>query len=166
MTRTIVTKTAKCKRCNSTTVTWNQGTSGKWYLTEVFDYEGFLKSDHKDFHSNYCGKPELHKAEQDEINGDYAKQEERREQAATKSAADTADYFLGLHDLCKADPDAARAMLAELERKVKYEEAHWISMDYFTDSCRQQDQVKRMKTEIRFMEAALGITTYDGDTIS
>src|SRR5262245_41199898 len=79
--RDIVTKTAKCKRCNSTTVTWQQSERGKWYLTEVFDIDGAQRTHRLDFHSGYCGKPEDHKLKQAAIEADEAIVQADREAA-------------------------------------------------------------------------------------
>jgi hypothetical protein len=158
MARELVSRTARCKRCGSETVTWQQGTSGKWYLSEVFDYDGIQKTDHKDFHSHYCNDPLLHDEEQLEIESDFAQQQQDREQAIEQAGAETAQFFLTLHATCKNDPSRARVMLENREHTVRHEKQNWISMDYFTESCRQQDLVKRLEAEIKFMGAALGCT--------
>lgn len=63
-----VSKTATCKKCGSTNVTWCRGKTGKYYLTEVFNYGTDNERTHKtDFHSNYCGKPDAHYFKQFEI---------------------------------------------------------------------------------------------------
>lgn len=158
MTRELVSQTATCKRCGSETVTWQTSAkTGKYYLTEVFDYDGIEKTDRRDFHSNYCGKPELHKAEQDEINGDYAERDQAVKKAVARREEETVNHFLALHDRCKSMPDVARAEVADLERRVEYEKRNWISMDTMTDAMNQRAEVKSMETEIKFMRAALGM---------
>jgi hypothetical protein len=65
-----VTKTATCKRCKSTDVAWTQSVkTGKWYLTEVFTEDGIQTTSKRDFHSAYCGKPEMHAVRQAQLDG-------------------------------------------------------------------------------------------------
>jgi len=62
------TKPARCNRCESTTVIWQTGKSGKRYLCEIFDIEGEQLYSHVDFHSRYCGQtPAVKQARLDEI---------------------------------------------------------------------------------------------------
>jgi hypothetical protein len=70
MTYRPVTKTATCKHCGSTNVTWHKSPkSGKFWLSEVFTIDGQEQSEYKDFHSTYCKHPELHAAKQAEFDG-------------------------------------------------------------------------------------------------
>ena len=55
-----VSKTDTCKKCNSTTVAWKKSrTTGKFYLVEVFSISGEEIASRRDFHSVYCGKPDV-----------------------------------------------------------------------------------------------------------
>jgi hypothetical protein len=62
----VLTDTATCKKCGSENVIWNMSSkSGKWFLSEVFeDALGNKISRYIDFHSLYCGEPDIHEAEQ------------------------------------------------------------------------------------------------------
>lgn len=65
-----VDRTHTCKRCGSTTVTWQskgEKPNLKWWLSEVFMVDGVEQSNRLDFHTKFCGKPELHTAEQAEL---------------------------------------------------------------------------------------------------
>ena len=161
-----------CKRCGSKNVAWRESNTGKWYLIEVFDFGDEdtgtdFKSHYRDFHSGYCGKPELHDVEQRSISTQLGVETEERAKLhianEEKKAAEEANFFLALHDLCKSDPDAAQKALQERRDKVDSENRNYVSMDYLVEHERQRALVKRLNTEIRFMEAALGLAEEDED---
>jgi hypothetical protein len=142
-----VSKTATCKKCNSDTVAWAKSKrSGKFYLTEVFiDYEDDQVTDYRDFHSAYCGKPELHAAKQAELRGDFQVEVEDDDAPDDESAK----FFLALHDLCKSDPEAARAGLASRQSRLARIQA--------------PQEAARLTAEISFMLVALGDVAPDVD---
>jgi hypothetical protein len=159
-----------CKRCGSHDVAWRESTTGKWYLIEVFDFGDpeigpDFRSHYRDFHSGYCGKPELHLVEQRSIESQLGIEREEktklRVEQEERNAARESEFFLALHDLCKNNPEQARKELAEREDKLAFEHANYVSMDYFTEHCKQEALVKRLKTEIAFMQAALGMVSED-----
>lgn len=148
MTAKPISKTAICKRCNSETVSWAKSArTGKFYLVEVFDYDGVLKSDRIDFHSRYCGNPEAHQQEQDEIHAGFKESNQWHEEIVREreeiSAVETAKFFLNLHDLCKNDRTGSMLRLEQLYRN------------------NNANPDARTGTEIKFMEAALGLTVYE-----
>jgi len=159
-----------CKRCGSKNVAWRESNTGKWYLIEVFDFGSEehgtdFKAHYRDFHSGYCGKPELHEVEQHSISTQLGVEAEEREKfivrVEEKKAAEESEFFLKLHDLCKNNRELAETALQGRRDQLAYEERNYVSMDTLTDHERQRALVKRLNMEIKFMEAALGPTTYD-----
>jgi len=157
-----------CKRCGSKNVTWRQSNTGKWYLIEAFDFSAKdepenLKAHYRDFHSGYCGKPELHAVEQSSISMQLDTEREEREKLSVRreemAAARESEFFLGLHDLCKNDPEHAKRELKRREDELAYESANYVSMDYLSEHIQHVERCKRLRTEIAFMQAALGMST-------
>lgn len=157
-----------CKRCGSRDVTWQVSSSGNWYLTEIFeDAEGRSYTEHALFHSEFCGSPEKHDDEQ-AIRLEAETSDRKQTKAISKAREEKnnqeeAEYFLALHDLCKSNRPEALDQLGEKERELEREMAQPVSMDYMTEHMRYAARVKRLKAEIAFMQAALGMTKYEED---
>jgi len=154
-----------CKRCGSKDVAWRESNTGKWYLIEVFDFgsEGQhnFKAHYRDFHSGYCGKPQLHSVEQSSISMQLDTEQNEREKLAVrqeeKKAAEESQFFLALHDMCKNDPKRAQEELDRRMNELAYERANYVSMDYLTEHSQQIMRCDRLRTEIAFMRAAMGM---------
>jgi hypothetical protein len=162
------TQTAKkgCRRCGSKSVAWQTSTkTGKWYLTEVFtDLDGQTFTDHRDFHSAYCGRAQdIHDTKQHEIHhiekADRDRQEQQRTSAHEKREADELDFFLGLSKLCQTDPEAGQTELETRERELAAIQANPPTMDYMVEFGRVTARAERLKVEIKFLHAALDAVT-------
>lgn len=156
-----------CKRCGSQTVAWKTSSkTGKWYLIELFDFDGEWRGNYKDFHSTYCGKPDEHAMKQAQISEalgiQFANELEDYRQREERANAENARMFLKLHDLCKNDPDEARQEIADRERKIEIE-GRGLTMDYMTEFTRSTAKIKQWRVEIEFMKAALGEVEYADD---
>jgi len=156
-----------CKRCGSHDVAWRESNTGKWYLIEVFDFAAHgeapnFKAHYRDFHSGYCEKPQLHAVEQSSISMQLDTEKNEREKLSVRQeerkAAEESAFFLGLHDLCKNNPKHAQEELARRENELAYESANYVSMDYLSEHIQHVERCKRLRTEIAFMQAALGMT--------
>jgi hypothetical protein len=144
-------RNATCKRCGSTTVTWQQGT--KWYLTEVFTVNGQEDMSAKtDFHSSYCGNPQAHNVEQqrhDHVYGEWQREHERIEQKSKQDA----DEREAMRIEAEAELLAAFLRMDETDRYVlitklnqrKEAELEGITMDYMTE----YEQALRAAAEIQ-----------------
>lgn len=146
--RMIVSRTHTCKRCNSTDVTWVQSVKGKWYLIEVFDYEGTDRAEKTDFHSKYCGKPELHTAEQSRINarmrGEAEEREADAERREAERVADEAAKLEAWYAMLPAERDAHIAKLrAEIKRTMD-----GVTMDYMDDFLKSTAHAAALQAEI------------------
>jgi len=155
-----------CKRCGSKTVAWRESNTGKWYLIEVFNFgtdeTPDLKAHYRDFHSGYCGKPQLHAVEQSSISMQLDSEAEQREQfqvrVEERKAAEESAFFLALHDLCKNEPKRAQDELDRRMNELARERANYVSMDYLTEHTQQIMRCDRLQTEINFMRAAMGLS--------
>lgn len=156
--RQSVSKTATCKRCGFTSVTWQTSAkTGKWFLTEVWnDLDGNRYTGYTDFHSAYCGKHGLHDEEQARrIAEEQSKRNESDEQAnerAEKEDAANVAYFLALLDLSDAEKEEK---LGALNREEDAFKANPPTMDYMTEFEREISRAKRRRAEIEFLLAAL-----------
>jgi hypothetical protein len=151
-----------CNRCGSKTVAWKASKEGKWYLIEAFDFDGEIRANYRDFHSGYCNKPELHEVKQRQISVELGiEQEEKltlRVEQEERQAAEESLFWLELHDLCKESPEGAYAMIEGKEREIKHVLAG-VTMDHMDDYLKSTARAKRLRTEIDFMKAALGLVT-------
>ena len=167
-------KTSKCKRCGSQTVNWHQSPkTAKWYLTEVFTHEdNELRTDYRDFHSTYCGKPELHEAKQTEIAMVAAQKQARRDEAKAaqelklRRAEDAAtDAVLRWYQMTPAEIrerlPLVEAELAEDERKLAVETAphNRYTMDDFHEMNKQLARIHALKVRINFLTAERDVLT-------
>lgn len=154
----LVSKTATCKKCGSTTVTWRKSAkSGKWYLTEVFTTGGVERTDYRTFHSQFCGKPEDHKRVQDEINADEAKQDDDRDDAQKAREREAIEREFLLITLCDDNPKAAQVKLDANIRELRSIAENPTSMDYMTDHMRERNHVAALKAENTILAAGLGV---------
>lgn len=156
-----------CKFCGSKTVAWQTSDAGKWYLSEVFiDQDGCTYTERNTLHSAYCSrnlKPKSHDIEQslrlDAEISQVKKNATLRKARDEKEAADEAEYFLGLHDLCKFHPIAATLEMQKRIREYTTLRDSGITMDYMVEYMRDVARLKRLRAEILFMGAALGAIT-------
>jgi hypothetical protein len=168
-----VYKTAKCKRCNSKTVAWQTSKkTGRYYLTEVFRYDGEDRTDHRDFHSAYCADTAgsegvaRHAAKQDAIiAAEFAREQDaKREKAAKDSdlrrAEHTASemvlgwYQMSIDEIHEQLP-TTEAELAEEERRLAVETApaNRYTMDDFHEQNKQLGRIAAHKSRIRLLTA-------------
>jgi len=150
-------KPATCKRCGSKLVTWNQGQTGKWYLTEIFrDLDGASYSKHTDFHSNFCGIPESHDYEQAARTGSEVREQDEHkrdmEESRRKDEQTNMDHFLALLDL---DEEGKLAKLAQLQAEEENFKRNPPTMDYMTEFEREVRAAKFRRAEIGFLLASL-----------
>jgi len=164
-----------CKRCGSKTVAWQQNERGKWYLTEVFeDADGRTYTEYREFHSAYCtaSNPNL-EGDEHELEQQKRLREEKKNSKETttlrkaredREAAEEASYFLELHDLCKNQRAQALDQLGHFERELDSIASQPTSMDYMVDHMNERARASRLRAEIAFMKAALGMATeYDDE---
>lgn len=155
-----------CRKCGSHEIAWQMGSRGNWYLTEIFeDANGRSYTERALFHSEFCGNPGAHEEEQAlRIEQEVSKDKERKNISRArieKENATEAEYFLALHDLCKNNRPEALDQLGGKERELERELSSPVSMDYLTEHVRYRARVDRLKAEVNFMKAALGMTTYE-----
>lgn len=144
----IVDRTHTCKRCGSTDVTWVQSGRGKWYLIEVFDYDGEHRADVHDFHSRYCGKAELHDEKQVTINTVVDGEKAEREQEADKREAQRLqDEVDKLEKWYSLSPEEQAEEISILHRKIKAE-ARDMTMDYMGEFLKSQARIAEWQAEI------------------
>ena len=143
-----------CKRCGSKTVAWHQSERGKWYLIEVFkDAHGNGVADYRDFHSHYCGNPEMHDSLQRSLDEEYARDADERDRRDVEREQDRLnDEAEKLRLFAELTPSARIDFIAAIQAKIDYENEHWISMDYFTDSMKQRREVESMRAEVDMYE--------------
>jgi hypothetical protein len=121
-------KPAHCDKCDSTTVAWFKSKrTGKYYLCEVFtDNEGDRVSNHRDFHSKYCGNPDAHNLEQARIRGDFKPEPvpapepdgDKHEQLALEiSNLSRPAQVLAIADLAKTDRSQAKLVVTLWKRQ-------------------------------------------------
>ena len=162
MSRTLdyVSRNATCKRCGSTDVTWNHSEKGKWYLSEVFTYDGFSDgemrvgemTDHRDFHSAYCGKPDKHIAKQASIEAQEREHVERRKREADEAEAARIEAEAEkLAKFLRMTPDERTALIEDLESEIKHE-TDGITMDYMTEWSRAVARAEALRAEINLYE--------------
>lgn len=144
----IVDRTHTCKRCGSTDVTWHQSNRGKWYLIEVFDYDGTARASATDFHSKYCGKPDLHISKQAEIIADLAGEEmERKQQSDEREAKRLQDEVDKLEIWYSMTPDEQADTIRILRRKITAETRD-MTMDYMGEFLKSQARIAEWQAEI------------------
>jgi hypothetical protein len=158
--RESVSKTATCKRCGSTTVTWKQGQSGKWYLTEVFTSDpeyGLDFTNYKLFHSGYCGPDHvaIHAETQALYDNEREAQAKAREDARVERERKAATAEFELITLCETNPEEGERELMKRIRELEIIAANPATMDYFVEFCREQERVKQLKAEIDLMGYSL-----------
>lgn len=148
----LVHRNATCKRCDSTDVTWQTGASGKWFLTEVFVYDGIEKTSYRDFHSTYCGKRELHDAKQGEITRDELNQQRAQREAAEKREAERlsheADLYVQWMSMTDVQRETTRVELVEKKRRA----TEGITMDYMTEWSRAVAESEAIQNEIDLLD--------------
>jgi hypothetical protein len=155
MTRIPVYRTAKCKRCNSETVTWHQSAkTGKWYLAETFVRGGQLESDHRDFHSLYCGKPKKHAAVQNEIDSDEKAKDEQYEKLTTvnekRIEEENTQRLLGW--IAMSDADRTKR-LRQITNRLDWYEKNPPSMDFIVEYGQAMAEIRELKQERDFLTA-------------
>lgn len=156
-----VTRKARCKRCGSKNVFWQQSAkTGKWFLTEVFQtIDGKDFTQYRLFHSNFCEKPEEHDTVQQQFLVDEQKERDEKD-AAVKQASDKREQerimnFMDLIQLCEEDPEKGKAALDSRMNELASIQANPTSLDYFTDAMRERAQAKQLEMEIELMRHAL-----------
>lgn len=152
-----VTRTATCKRCGSTTVTWLQNDAGKWYLTEVFNWsmgdEPNERTDHTDFHSKYCGKDVAHLERQREIFQNLMRENDEREADHERREAERIEAEAEkLAAWYRSTPSQRTEHIARLEREIA-RTLDGITMDYFVEWSRAQTHAAALRAEIDMYEA-------------
>jgi hypothetical protein len=156
--RETVGRTNKCKRCNSTSVVWQQNKEGRWYLTEVFQaLDGSKFTSRTDFHSRYCKHPELHASEQaHRLREEREAQEEHerivRDRQDTESA-EREEYFLNLARMTEAEK---RACVEQIDKWMEGYRKNPPTMDYMVEFMREKAAYEAKKVERSFLLAALG----------
>jgi len=150
----LVSRTATCKRCSSERVAWQQGKTGKWYLTEVFTNEhGLDATAHTDFHSKYCGQPELHASEQAQRDQHYQENRDNREKlSAEREQAQREAEAAQLAIFIDMTPEQRIEHIEELKDELEKERRDPVSMDYFTEHCRWVEKCAAMRAEIDLYE--------------
>lgn len=144
----IVTRTHTCKRCGSTDVTWTQSGKGKWYLIEVFDYEGTARAEKTDFHSKYCGKPDLHFAAQQKVNEMLRDEEEERErEAEEREQARIAAEAEKLETWYAMTPAERLGHINKLRAEIK-RTLDGVTMDYMSDYLKSTAHAAALQAEI------------------
>lgn len=145
-------------------VAWKKSTrTGRFYLIEVFDYDGILRGAHNDLHSTYCGHPEEHEREQNSITAEFQARNDQLEESRVQAEIESADYYLSLHALCLQDPATAEHKLSKLQAQLESELRQPATMDYMVEFNQYCALVKKLTTEIAFMNAALGHPIQDDD---
>jgi len=159
-----VTRRARCKRCGSKDVTWQQSMkTGKWFLTEVFkDLNGEDFTQYRLFHSNFCEQPDEHELVQKQFHADEQKELDEREAQVDKERKKREHErmlnFMALIELCQEDPAKGEAEMTKRERELASIKANPTSMDYFTDAMRERQHAKQLEIEIDLMRHALDTT--------
>jgi hypothetical protein len=156
-----VSRRARCKRCASKNVMWQQSAkTGKWFLTEVFktlDGEDFTQ--YRLFHSNFCGNQGEHEIVQDQFLADEQRERDEKDtvvkKAQDKRENDRLMNFMGLIQLCEEDPKAGKAALSKRMDELAGIHANPTSLDYFTDAMREREHAKQLEIEIDLMRHAL-----------
>jgi hypothetical protein len=156
-----VSRTATCKRCGSTTVTWQRSDAGKWFLTEVFSYPSHdgdhadEMSSYTDFHSNYCGKPAERTKKVNEIHAEYAawmlehqrieeQNKAKRDELEAQRIENEADKLAAFLRMTRAD---RAALIAKLENQIKYEQRD-LTMDYMSEYNRSIIIIEGCRAEV------------------
>lgn len=156
-----VEKTARCKRCDSTTVAWRKNKQDKWYLVEVFRHEDEgAFSNRSWFHSQFCAAGQVNLSHADFqasitalINARAQTKVQDREAKAEENAANAAMEILALIDM---SDDEKRVRLTRLE----IESAAFIrnppTMDYMVEFNRELAEQRHRTMLIGVLRAALG----------
>lgn len=150
---THVSKTATCKRCGSTNVTWQRSAKGKWFLTEVFSYprnngDADERTGYTDFHSAYCGKPEIHEHKQNEIILTHQRERMEADKRADELEQERInDEAIKLTRWYAMTPEQQSELIADLESEIELE-LRGITMDYFTEYCQAIARAEALRAEI------------------
>lgn len=147
----------KCKRCGSTHVVWEKSKTGKFYLCEVFTVDGEPRYNYRTFHSQYCGKPELHKDRQTEIDHE-AEQHERKtvELRGEQEERRNVESGMRLLALFRLSDDEKRGELARLEREHERYLRYPPTMDYMVEFNREVAEAKERTALINYIKGLLG----------
>jgi hypothetical protein len=151
-----------CNRCGSTDVAWHVSERGKWYLIEVFNdpRDGYAVGSYRDFHSNYCGKPEEHTAMQARLDADFREDEQEREKnredASRKREDERIEHEAQMMKTFAALTSKGRkSLISSLQKKYDILITQSPSMDYFTDEMRWRAECDALASEISFYEDLL-----------
>jgi hypothetical protein len=124
---------------------------------EVLPHRGFRprwfrKTDYRDFHSNYCGKPEKHTTAQGEITQAEVEAEKVRIEMATARSEKREKERIEsegekLAAWAQMGADERTELIALLKRKIAHE-GDGLTMDYMTEYHRSLEKIAEWEAEI------------------